>query len=66
MANPWKMTTYRRKGWSDRKIDSAMKKRKMIVRRKDVGRPKHHFINMYYYTPPRPNMLVKTTKHRYK
>lgn len=58
----WSNTvTYRRQGWSDRKIDRLIKRKKVIVRRKDVGRPKHHYINMYYYTPPSPNMLVKTT-----
>lgn len=58
-----KKTTYRRKGWSDKKIEKELKADNLIIRRKDVGRPKRHYINMYYYTPPKPNLLVKTTYH---
>lgn len=58
--------TYRRKKWTDKRIDKEKRKGNIIIRAKDVGRPKKHFIRNYYYTPSRPNLLVKTTFRKYK
>jgi len=50
--------TYVRKGWTIKKA----KKQADRVRRLDVGRPKYHYINVYY----KNNKLLATTYHRGK
>jgi hypothetical protein len=50
--------SYMRKGWSLKELEKALKAGKIRVRTKDVGRPKHHYIHLFY-TPS--GKLVATT-----
>jgi hypothetical protein len=56
----WKRirVSYMRKGWNLKKLEKALKKGTVRVRTIDVGRPKHHYIHVYY---TRGGKLVATT-----
>jgi len=57
-------TTYRRKGWSDERIEREWRKGNIRIRAKDVGRKGHHYVRMYYYN--KNNELVKVQFRKYK
>lgn len=40
--------SYMRKGWSLAKLKKALRKGKVRVRTIDVGRPKRHYIHVFY------------------
>jgi hypothetical protein len=56
----WKRlkVAYMRKGWSLRKLKRALNAKKVRVRTIDVGRPKRHYIHVFYTKGGR---LVATT-----
>jgi hypothetical protein len=58
--------SYRRAGWTDAKIKKDLKTKKIYVVTKDIGRPKHHYIKMFYYGKKKRGVLVMTTSHAYK
>jgi hypothetical protein len=55
--------TYLRKGWTPKKIKEGIKKGLIKVRTKDVGRPKRHYIHMFYTKGGR---LVAVTFGKFK
>jgi len=59
-------TTYRRKGWTDKRIDRGLKTSSVYVVRQDVGRPKKHYMDMYYKGKRGKGKLVKTVIKPYK
>lgn len=61
-----KVVAYRKVGYSDAVIDKLMKQGKVYLVRKDVGRPKHHYMDFYYYGKRGSGKLIKTTMHPYK
>jgi hypothetical protein len=54
--------TYMRKGWNPAKIKKALKLKKIRVRTIDVGRPKRHYIHVFY----KGNKLIATTFGKFK
>lgn len=56
----WKRlkVAYMRKGWNLKKLKKALQKGKVRVRTVDVGRPKRHYIHVFY---TRGGKLVATT-----
>jgi len=50
--------SYLRKGWSLKKLKKALEAGKIKVRTIDVGRPKHHYIHVFY---TKGGKLVATT-----
>ena len=57
---PWKRlkVTYMRKGWNLKKLKKAIEEGKVRVRTIDVGRPKRHYIHVFYTKSGR---LIATT-----
>jgi len=57
---PWKRlkVTYMRKGWNLKKLKKALEEGKVRVRTIDVGRPKRHYIHVFYTKGGR---LIATT-----
>jgi hypothetical protein len=50
--------SYLRKGWSLKKLKKALEAGKVRVRTLDVGRPRHHYIHVFY---TKAGKLVATT-----
>jgi hypothetical protein len=50
--------SYLRKGWSLSRLKKALEAGRIKVRTKDVGRPKHHYIHLFYLPSGK---LVATT-----
>ena len=55
--------TYLRKGWNLSKLKKAIEKGKIKVRTLDVGRPKRHYVHLFYTKGGR---LVATTFGKFK
>jgi hypothetical protein len=62
---PWKRqkVSYMRKGWNLEKLKKAVKKGTVRVRTIDVGRPKHHYIHVFY---TKTGKLVASTYGKFK
>jgi hypothetical protein len=55
--------SYMRKGWSLGKLKNAVKRKTVEVKTLDVGRPKHHYIHVFY---TKTGKLVASTYGKFK